>query len=198
MKKNEYKGIVVAVGGPPHSGKSVFLAELYRQILQRKPDRFCFLQRACPDGEGMWSDESDPAIVREIRRKARFSKEFMLFTLKSIENLGKFFPLVLLDLGGKRTAENAEILARSSHIIIVSSSSEETQKWIEFAENEKCEVLAILRSELTNAVKNAVKSEIDFSAPPVKGIIYNLQREGSKEPYRKAVSQFADWLIEQV
>src|SRR3990167_3520743 len=108
----KYKGMVVAVGGPPHSGKSVFLAELYRQLLARRPSG-TFLQRACPDGEGMWSAESDPALVKEIRRKGSFSQAFMLFTLKSIENLGAGMPRVLIDLGGLRTAENAEILKRS-------------------------------------------------------------------------------------
>jgi CRISPR-associated protein Csx3 len=57
-----YHGAVIAVGGPPHSGKSVFLAELYRQLLQRQPSGV-FLQRACPDGEGMWSNEADLGCV---------------------------------------------------------------------------------------------------------------------------------------
>src|SRR3990167_3663142 len=110
--RSKYRGMTVAIGGPPHSVKTVFLAELYRQLLARRPSG-AFLQRACPDGEGMWSAESDPALVAEIRRKGSFSQEFMLFTLKSIENLGAGMPRVLIDLGGLRTAENAEILKRS-------------------------------------------------------------------------------------
>ena len=50
--RSAYQGRVIAIGGPPHSGKSVFLAELYRQLLQRQPTGV-FLQRACPDGVGL-------------------------------------------------------------------------------------------------------------------------------------------------
>src|SRR3989338_3719348 len=95
-KLSNYKGMVIAVGGPPHSGKSVFLAELYRQLLARRPAGV-FLQRACPDGEGMWSAEADPAVVAEIRRKGNFDAGFMTFTLKSIEALGTRFPITLVD-----------------------------------------------------------------------------------------------------
>jgi hypothetical protein len=43
-------GIKVIVGGPPHSGKSVFIEGL-KQVL---PDSDTFLFSACPDGEGAW------------------------------------------------------------------------------------------------------------------------------------------------
>lgn len=200
MATKNYKGMVVAVGGPPHSGKSVFLAELYRQVLARKPSGV-FLQRACPDGEGMWSAETDPAIVKEIRRKGSFSQEFMLFTLNGIENLGKRFPLVLLDLGGRKTAENAEILRRSTHLVILSSKEEEDATWCKFAEAEGCKPLSIFRSRLVKredgSLDENVRSSVDFSAEVVLGEMLNLDREGSMDPYREAVSQFADWLIKQ-
>lgn len=192
------KNLVVAVGGPPHSGKSVFLAELYRQLLARKASGV-FLQRACPDGEGMWSAETDPSLVAEIRRKGSFSQEFMLFTLKSIENLGKVFPLVLLDLGGRRTAENAEILKRSSHLVILSSKEEENEPWIDFARAEGCETIAVFASRLVEgengALDNNVRSSVDLSAEPVQGSLFNLDRDGPKDPYIEVISQFADWLI---
>ncbi len=193
-----YKGMVVAVCGPPHSGKSIFLAELYRQLLSRKPSDV-FLQRACPDGEGMWSAESDPSLSAKIRRKGSFSEEFMLFTLKSIENLGKKFKILLLDLGGRRTAENAEILRRATHVIILSPKEEEDELWQEFATTEGgCVLLGIFRSLLVRrgdgALDNTARSSIDLSEP-VRGIIVNLDRESPAEPYREAISQFADWLI---
>lgn len=196
------KEFIVTVGGPPHSGKSIFLAELYRQILARRESGFAFLQRACPDGEGMWSVESDPDIVREIRQKGDFSQEFILFTLKSIESLGKVFPLVLLDLGGRRTAENAEILARSTHLILLSSKEEEDEKWVSFAAAEGCETLAVLRSSLiklpNGKLDERVRSGVNFDSIPIRGEILNLDRDGSVEPYREAISQFADWLIAKV
>lgn len=200
--RSSYKGMVVAVGGPPHSGKSVFLAELYRQLLAGKPSGFCFLQRACPDGEGMWSAESDPEVVKEIRRKGSFSQEFMLFTLRSIEGLGKVFPLVLLDLGGRRTAENAEILSRSTHLIVLSSKEEEDEPWCTFAEAEGCKILAIFRSRLVKLengqLDETVRSSVDLSAEPIQGEMLQLDRDGAVDPYQTAVSQFADWLIAKI
>lgn len=193
-----YKGMVVAIGGPPHSGKSVFLAELYRQLLSRRPSGV-FLQRACPDGEGMWSAESDPRLVAEIRRKGSFSPDFMDFTLKSIENLGRMFPILLLDLGGRRTAENAEILLRSTHLVILSSKEEEDEPWQKFAAAEGCASLAVFRSRLVKradgTLDESVRSSVDLSTEPVRGEMLNLDREGSVEPYREAISRFADWLI---
>jgi CRISPR-associated protein Csx3 len=194
--------MVVAVGGPPHSGKSVFLAELYRQLLERRPSGV-FLQRACPDGEGMWSAESDPEKVAEIRRKGSFSPEFMLFTLKSIENLGRKFRLLLLDLGGRRTAENAEILRRSTHLIVLSSKEEEDESWQKFAAVEGCETLVVFRSRLVKgedgALDLSVRSSLDLSGDPVRGELLNLDREVQQElgsvTFREAVGQFADWLI---
>lgn len=190
--------IVIAAGGPPHSGKSVFLHELYSQLLARRSSRI-FLQRACPDGEGMWSAETDPAVVKEIRRKGKFSPEFMIFTLKAIENLGKVFQIVLVDLGGLRTAENAEILKRCTHLVILSSKDDEIQPWQEFAKNEGCETLAIFFSKLAKqedgSLNNQVRSSVNLQQTPVVGEMLNLDRDGPTEPYREAISQFADWLI---
>ncbi|MDP3740802.1 MAG: hypothetical protein Q8R08_00565, partial [bacterium] len=169
--RGRYKGMVVVVGGPPHSGKSVFLAELYRQLLAKRPSGV-FLQRACPDGEGMWSAETNPKLVAEIRRKGSFSQEFMVFTLKAIENLGRRFPILLLDLGGRRTAENAEILRRSTHLIILSSKEGENEPWSQFAAAEGCQTLAILASRLVKtsdgSLDQNVRSSVDLSAEPVQ------------------------------
>jgi len=210
-KLKNYKGMVIAVGGPPHSGKSVFLAELYRQLLARRPAD-AFLQRACPDGEGMWSAESDPTLVKEIRRKGNFDTGFMAFTLKAIEALGTRFPITLVDLGGRRSAQNAEILARSSHLIVLSSKEDENKPWQEFAAAEGCETIAVFASELVNLAGSEeldlgahVRSEANTTSGVVGGTLRNLDRGKSGdsaermalicECYREAVSQFADWLI---
>ena len=202
MANKSAKGMVVAVGGPPHSGKSVFLAELYRQLLLRRSSGFAFLERGCPDGEGMWSDETDPAVVKQIRRKGSFSDEFMGKTLKSVENLGKFFPLVLVDLGGRRTAENAEILARCTHLMIVSSKEDENEAWSGFAGLEGVSTLAVFSSSLVRtadgSIDQTVRSDADLTGSVAKGNLINLDREAGKDPYQETVSLFADWLISKV
>lgn len=187
---------IIAVGGPPHSGKSVFLAELFRQLL--KCSNRVFLQRACPDGEGMWSSEADPAIVESIRRKGQFSEEFISVTLSAIERLGRNpqFRIVLLDLGGKRTAENAEILQRSNFLILLSSDVQEIPRWQQFAANEGCKTLAILESRLKKT-DDILQSAIDFTQVPIQGIMWNLERTGSSLTYVAAIAQLAAWLIKR-
>lgn len=198
--RNRYRGMTVAIGGPPHSGKSVFLAELYRQLLARRPSGV-FLQRACPDGEGMWSAEADPAIVKEIRRKGNFDGGFMTFTLKAIEALGTRFPIVLVDLGGRRSAQNAEILHRSTHVFILSSKDEENEPWSQFAAAEGCQTLAVLASrlfELAPGVLDTSKSTPDqpwSDSEVLRGELWQLDRKGPPELYRAAVSHIAEWLI---
>ena len=162
----------------------------------------------------MWSAEADPALVKEIRRKGNFDAGFMMFTLKAIEALGTRFPITLVDLGGRRSAQNAEILARCSHQIILSSKEEENKPWQEFAAAEGCETLAVFASEL---VKLAGSEELDLGAhvrseasvasdvAVAGGTLRNLDRGESgdsaermaliRECYREAVSQFSDWLI---
>jgi CRISPR-associated protein Csx3 len=195
-----YQGAVIAVGGPPHSGKSVFLAELYRQLLQRQATGI-FLQRVCPDGEGMWSNEADPAIVQQVRRKFAFSDEFVTLTLKTIERLGRNpqISLVLLDLGGKRTAENAEILQRSTHCMILSADADEGAKWQDFATAEGCSILANFQSCLVKLPNQQLdlraRSVIRTSEPIPQGTVVNLSRELGTACYEEAIGQFADWLL---
>ena len=193
--------LVVSVGGPPHSGKSVFLAELYRQLLARMPGE-AFLQRGCPDGEGMWSAESDPALVQNIRQKGSFSGSFANWVISAIRGLQKGFAITLVDLGGKRLSPNDDILRASTHLIVLSSDADETRAWVEYGESFGCEVLAVISSQLvkneTGELDGSASSSLDTTMTPVQGTLFNLDREGSAEPYRDAVSALAERLIAEV
>lgn len=201
--RSSYHGIVIAVIGPPHSGKSVFLAELYRQMFNRQPSRV-FLHRACPDGEGMWSNEANPAIVQQIRKKSAFSEEFVAITLQGIERLGRntAHHIVLLDLGGKRTAENAEILRRSTHCIILSAQEEEISQWSAFAITEGCEILAVLQSQLVHCpddssteLDQTARSVLRTDAIPVQGRLVNLCRDLPTDCYQETIASLAEILL---
>lgn len=202
--RTRYHGTVIAIVGPSHSGKSVFLAELYRQLLHRDPTGV-FLHRACPDGEGMWSNEADPEIVQLIRKKCAFSEEFVTVTLRSIERLGRnpHHRIVLLDLGGKRTAENAEILRRSTHCIILSSQIEAISAWQTFVISEECEILAVFRSQLIYNSSQGSQTNLDLIArstlqtdtTPMTGTLVNLCRSQSADCYSDAISTLAEALL---
>jgi CRISPR-associated protein Csx3 len=191
------RNMIVAVGGPPHSGKSVFLTELYRQLLNRMPGEV-FLQRACPDGEGMWSAESDPSLAQAIRQKGKFSQDFVSWVAAAIQGLQKGFKITLLDLGGKRMPPNDEILLASTHLIILSSNEDETKAWVEYGQEHGCEVAAVLSSQLVKdeqgELDSAARSRLDAASTPVTGVLVNLDRQGPVDPYRDQVSAIAEAL----
>lgn len=190
--------LVVSVGGPAHSGKSVFLAELYRQLLDRMPGEV-FLQRGCPDGEGMWSSESDSSLVKTIRQKGKFGEQFTGWVTDAIRGLKKGFAITLLDLGGKRLPPNDDILRSSTHCIVLSSKEDETKSWVEYGQSYGCEIFAVIDSRLvkkeSKELDNSARSSLDTSATPVAGTLVNLDREAPADPYREAVSALAERLI---
>jgi CRISPR-associated protein Csx3 len=51
----------VLIGGPPHAGKSVLFYSLTQALRERNIRHHAI--RACPDGEGNWSQESDQHLV---------------------------------------------------------------------------------------------------------------------------------------
>ena len=198
MIRQTYCNTIIAIGGPPHSGKSIFLSELYRQLLARSSR--VFRQGVCLDGEGMWSNESDPSLVQSIRRKGHFSKEFVTKTLSTIDALGRnpHFSIVLLDLGGKLTAENAEILQRTHFLVLLSSLVSAIPQWQAFAAAAGCETLAILESQLCHrpdkTLDITVRSQLNSELIPLSGVLYNLDRDSNTVTYQWAIEQLADYL----
>ncbi len=192
------RGLVIAVGGPQHSGKTVLVAELYRQLLARRPGDIV-LQRACPDGEGMWSAESNQALVQTIRQKGAFSPEFSRWIEGAVLRMRRRFALSLLDLGGKRMSPNDIFLRASTHLLVLSSSQDEAQAWVEYGQSFGCAILGVLRSRLLNGQLDAnTRSSVDLNAEPIQGELVNLDRDGPVAPYQEAVSQLADWLIKKL
>lgn len=191
------RGVVMAVCGPPHSGKSVFLAGLYRQLLARRPSQFVFLQRACPDGEGMWSAESTPDVAQALRQKSGFTPEFTAAILRDLDGLAAAFPLVLVDMPGRRDAIAEALLDRTSHVVILSSRPEESAAWSELCRARGCELLAVLDSCRSSGGTGG-SSALNVSAIPIRGQLYDLERVGSSDPYQTAIDQLADWLVRSI
>jgi CRISPR-associated protein Csx3 len=197
--RSQYRGQVIAVGGPPHSGKSVFLNALHQWLHERMGDRV-FLEPVCPDGEGKWAAEAELDVVRRIRKKYEFTPEFLTQKLQSIENLGRNKPLVLLDLGGKRSFENAQILARSTGLIILSSEMTEISLWKDFGAAEGCEVMLELASKLVRTPDGALdplaRSLVTLDAIPGTGTLVNLNRARGQDCYQDAIESLSIWLME--
>jgi CRISPR-associated protein Csx3 len=197
--RSRYRGQVIAVGGPPHSGKSVFLNALHNAMIKQVGDRV-FLERVCPDGEGKWSSESDPTVVKKIRKKYEFTPEFLDLKLRSVAHLGQTKPLILLDLGGKRSVENAQILARSTALMILSSDEVEVGHWRSLGESQGCQVVLELESKLVwgldGEFDRTMRSEVRLGQVPGMGTLVNLDRECGYDCYQDAIDRLAVWLME--
>jgi len=176
--------IKIAIGGPPHSGKTVLMG-LLRALLPR--EKFAVVE-AAPDGEGItgWSFEGDPELVRAVRRKGKFLEEFVSWVCDSIRS--SQMPLTLVDLGGmlldeagkftptgvRLTEQNECIVRECDHLIVIANPSyaEAAKVWVEEGIRLGAKPLAVLESVLTGA-----DDEMWEAGPPLRARITKLERE---------------------
>ncbi len=166
--------------GPPHSGKSVLIANLKKRL----PDDCQRVLRACPDGEGDWSNENGNFNV-DVRNKGKFTPEFVGRFCDAIDN-NKDSKIVIVDVGGRRTEENRKIFSHcDSYVVLCSSIPEnegEMQEWQHFSDSiikngtqgEHLESFALLDSELEGV------EEIYFDENrvcPLRGKVTGLERK---------------------
>lgn len=174
----------IAIGGPPHSGKTVLMG-LLRALLPR--DKFVVVE-AAPDGEGItgWSFEGDPVLVKAVRRKGKFLEEFVNWVCDSVRN--STMPLTLVDLGGmlldeagkftptgvRLTEQNECIVRECDYLIVIANPSyaEAAKVWVEEGIRLGAKPLAILESVLIGADDEMWETEV-----PVRARITKLERE---------------------
>lgn len=114
----------ILIGGPPHSGKSVLTYSLTQALRQQGIQHYVI--RAAPDGEGDWSNEAEPALVRALRHKGDFTADFTEFVCQSIRN--RHLPL-LVDVGGRPTPEQERIFACCTHAILLTPDETSRTYW---------------------------------------------------------------------
>jgi CRISPR-associated protein Csx3 len=176
--------VKVAVGGPPHSGKTVLMG-LFRGLLPR--EKFCVVE-AAPDGEGItgWSFEGDPELVRAVRRKGKFLEEFVGWVVDSVRN--STMPITLVDLGGmllaedgsfsptgvRLTPQNESIVRECDYLIVIANPhyAEASARWQAEGERLGAKPVAILESVLIGA-----EDELFSAGPPLRARITALERE---------------------
>jgi CRISPR-associated protein Csx3 len=155
----------ILIGGPPHSGKSVLTYLLTQQLRDWQVEHYVL--RACPDGEGDWSQEAPPERVRLLRQKGRFTQEFVDLICRDLKQ--RHLPL-LVDVGGKPTADQERIFDDCTHAVLISATDEGLDEWRERAERHGLIIIAELRSVL------AGDDRIDAETPVLRGQIANLER----------------------
>ncbi len=123
----------IVLCGPPHSGKSTFLANLKRRL----PDDTQRVFRACPDGENDLSNETGD-FKGDTRIKGEFSAEFVERFCRAIDNNNES-KMVIVDVGGKMSDENREIISHCDAYIIVcredAEPDEDMKAWQEFLDS---------------------------------------------------------------
>jgi CRISPR-associated protein Csx3 len=156
----------VIVGGPPHMGKSVLFYNLARALRERGVIHHAI--RACPDGEGNWSQEVEQAQAQEIRKKGEWTTEFITRISRDIEQ--RLLPM-LVDVGGKPQWEQDLIFQQCTHaLLLLPIEQSSTSFWLQLVERNGLLLLAQLYSELGGV--STLQSEV----PVICGTIGGLER----------------------
>jgi len=163
MLMNPFPAVVI--GGPPHSGKSVLTYLLTRRLRALKVEHYVL--RACPDGEGDWSQETPPERVRLLRQKGQFSQDFVDRVCRDLAQ--RHLPLIV-DVGGKPTPDQERILDQCTHAVLISANEAGLAEWRDRFERHGLPIIAELRSVLTG------EDRIDAETPALRGQIASLER----------------------
>ncbi|MEZ4710101.1 MAG: hypothetical protein R3A44_23055 [Caldilineaceae bacterium] len=155
----------VAIGGPPHSGKSVLTYSLTQTLRQALIQHF--VVRACPDGEGDVTHETPSNLIRVLRNKGKFSTAFVENVSAALQR--RHLPL-LVDVGGKPTPEQKQIFQHCTHAIIISSDANAVAEWQETFAHHNLSIIAILDSTLDQP------EAIYADGPILRGRISGLER----------------------
>jgi CRISPR-associated protein Csx3 len=157
----------ILVGGPPHAGKSVLTYCLTQALRERNIDRYVI--RACPDGEGDWSQEIDQDAVRLIRVKGTWTPNFVERLCRDLER--RHFPL-LVDIGGRPEAWQNCTLSNCTHSLLLLHPHDEhsIQFWRQLVEENGLLPLAQLYSVLDGA------STITSNEAVLQGTLTRLNR----------------------
>ncbi|HDI51834.1 MAG TPA: hypothetical protein ENF45_04320 [Bacteroidetes bacterium] len=182
-------GKVIGIVGTPHSGKTVFVNQLYNYLRQLGVS--FFVQSACPDGEGRWTASTDHEVVKKIRVKGKFDEVFIEHQKKAIQGLKENFQVVLLDLGGLPSKENEELLKFCDYYIFLKrpDKPELIQKWQE--------LLDFIGHLKPLAVFDSIwQGEAVVRKDPkiFRGILVKLDRSGVPEDTREVIKSFAEYL----
>jgi CRISPR-associated protein Csx3 len=131
---------------------------------------------ACPDGEGAWFQEAmnnDPETAASCKTayKAKFTPEFVERIKTSVEMCS--LELTLVDIGGIASAENEQICAAATHIVILAGDMSKVAEWREFGRKLGLIVIAEIYSDY-HGTEDTVESICQDGI--LRGSVHHLER----------------------
>jgi CRISPR-associated protein Csx3 len=180
----------IVLAGPPRSGKSC-LREGLKQAIRAIPSApYPYVITACPDGEGAWFQatmDQNPRLAAECKAayKAKFTPAFVKRVSESVCKCAE--ELTLVDIGGITSAENKEICAGATHIVILAGRPGAVAEWRQFARELNLKIVAEIHSAYV--MHNDIVKDIGPDAV-LKGSVHYLERgvDVSKREMVKALA----------
>jgi CRISPR-associated protein Csx3 len=158
----------VAIGGPPHSGKSVLAHSLDTALKQHEGMHY-LLRAYPPDGEGNWFLEGDQEAMCDFRIKGATSEGWLPLLKRDIDR--RQVPL-LVDLGGNPTPEQETLLDGCTHAILLTPDEEARRVWTRRMEEHGLIILADLHSAQEG------EGVLTTREPVLQGTLTGLERWG--------------------
>lgn len=173
----------ILIGGPPHAGKSVLTYSLTQALRKRSIDHYVI--RACPDGEGDWSQEIDHEAMRMLRIKGQWKHEFVHRICYALDH--RHFPF-LVDMGGRPTEWQISIIRRCTHSLLLLRPDDEaaTSFWLQLVKDCRLHPLARICSVVYGA------SVVVSRFPVIEGTLSGLNR------HTMAYGALFDILVERI
>ncbi len=118
----------VLIGGPPRAGKSVLLYHLTQALYERGVRHHAI--RACPDGEGNWFQEGNPATVNTIRDSNKRTWSSAFISRMSLDLQHRCLPF-LVDMGGHPHMTELPLFQQCTHSVLLlrADKPDATQVW---------------------------------------------------------------------
>ncbi|GHO49655.1 CRISPR-associated protein Csx3 [Ktedonospora formicarum] len=175
----------VLIGGPAHAGKSVLFYSLTQALRERGVRHHAI--RACPDGEGNWSQECDPEVVSEIRLRGPWSNEFVRRICQDLEH--RCLPF-LVDMGGQPKASQISLFQRCTHAVLLlrEDKPEASVDWQGYVDANGLIPLAKIFSRQWG------ESLVTTRTPTLEGVLTHLERGNQV----RVKGPLFDFLVERI
>jgi CRISPR-associated protein Csx3 len=170
----------VLIGGPPHTGKTVLTYSLTRALRQDGVEHY--VMRACPDGEGHWSQETPRLVAEALRHshKGTYTHEFVQRVCADIARRRVPF---IVDVGGLPQDDQFQIFQHCTHAILLRHRASAASDWQRIIEQNRLCLLADLISELEGV------PTLETQTPVLRGTLAGLHRGSTiqGEPFASLV-----------